>query len=73
MASSATRSANPGKHLLLVIAMWCYAAVLIGIAVIAEVVGLGGTPAQAVGLENILFIGLLLTLIATVFRGFARR
>ena len=53
--------------------MWCYAAVLIGIAVIAEVVGLGGTPAQAVGLENILFIGLLLTLIVTVFRGFAMR
>ncbi len=53
--------------------MWCYAAVLAGIAVIAEVAGLGGTPAQAVELENILFIGLLLTLIVTVFRGFAKR
>ena len=53
--------------------MWCYAAVLIGIAAVAEVVGLGGTPAQAVELENILFIGLLLTFVVTVFRGFARR
>ncbi len=53
--------------------MWCYAAVLIGIAVVAEVVGLGGTPAQAVELENILFIGLLLGFMVTVFRGFVRR
>ena len=53
--------------------MWCYAAVLIGIAVIAEIVGLGGTPAQAVGLENILFIVLLLTFVVTAFKRFVRR
>lgn len=53
--------------------MWCYAAVLIGIAGIAEVVGLGGAPAKAVEIENILFIVLLLAFVVTVFRGFVRR
>jgi uncharacterized membrane protein YtjA (UPF0391 family) len=52
--------------------MWCYAAAVIGIAVIAEVVGLGGTPAQAIEIENILFIVLLLTFIAMAVRRFAR-
>lgn len=53
--------------------MWSYAAVLIGIAVIAEVIGLGGTPAQAVEIENILFLVLLLTFVVMVFRRFVRR
>ena len=53
--------------------MWCCAAVLIGIAVVAEVVGLGGTPAQAVQLENILFIVLLLTFVVVAFKRFVRR
>ena len=53
--------------------MWCNAALLAGIAVIAEVAGLGGTHSQDVELENILIIGLQLTLIVTVFRGFAKR
>jgi uncharacterized membrane protein YtjA (UPF0391 family) len=52
--------------------MWCYAAALFGIAVIAEVVGLGGTPAQAVAIENILFIALLLTFVVTAFKRFVR-
>jgi uncharacterized membrane protein YtjA (UPF0391 family) len=50
-----------------------YAALLFGIAVIAEVVGLGGIPAQAVAAENILFIVLLLVLIGIVLRRFVRR
>jgi len=53
--------------------MWCYASVLIGIALIAEIIGLGGTPAQAVGIENILFMALLLTFIVTAIKGFVRR
>jgi uncharacterized membrane protein YtjA (UPF0391 family) len=53
--------------------MWCYAAALIGIAVIAEVAGLGGTPAKAVEIENILFIVLLLAFVVTAFRRFVRR
>ena len=53
--------------------MWCYAVVLIGIAVIAEVVGLGGTPAKVVAIENILFIVLLLTFIVTAVGRFVRR
>jgi len=53
--------------------MWCYAAVLIGIAVIAEVVGLGGTPAPAVGFANILFIVSLITFVATAVGRLVRR
>jgi uncharacterized membrane protein YtjA (UPF0391 family) len=50
-----------------------YAAALFGIAVIAEVLGLGGIPAQAVDTENILFIVLLLSFIGMVLRRFGRR
>lgn len=53
--------------------MWCYAVALFGIAVIAEALGLGGIPAKAVEIENILFIVLLLTLIVTAFKRFVRR
>lgn len=53
--------------------MWCYAAALIGIAVLAEIVGLGGTPAKTVEIENMLFIGLLLAFVVTAFKGFVRR
>jgi uncharacterized membrane protein YtjA (UPF0391 family) len=53
--------------------MWRYAAVLLGIAVIAEAVGLGGVPAPAVEIENVLFIVLLLVLIARMLGRFARR
>jgi len=53
--------------------MWCYGAALIGIAVIAEVVGLGGAPAKAVEVEDILFIALLLAFIVTADRRFVRR
>ena len=50
-----------------------YAAALFGIVVISEILGLGGIPAKAVEIENILFIVLLLTFIVTVFKGFVRR
>lgn len=53
--------------------MLYYAAALLGIVVIAEVVGLGGIPEKAVEIENIVFIVLLLTLIATAFKRFVRR
>jgi len=53
--------------------VWCYAAALFGLAIIAEVLGLGGIPAKAAEIENILFIVLLLTLIVTAFRTFVRR
>ena len=53
--------------------MWCYAAMLLGIAVIAEAVGLGGVPAPAVEIENVLFIVLLLVLIVRVLGRFVRR
>jgi uncharacterized membrane protein YtjA (UPF0391 family) len=52
--------------------MWCYAAALFGIVVIAEALGLGGIPAKEVEIENILFIVLLLTCIVTAFRRFIR-
>jgi uncharacterized membrane protein YtjA (UPF0391 family) len=50
--------------------MWCYAAVLLGIAAIAEIAGLGGVPGPSVGTENILFIVLLLAFIVTALRRF---
>jgi uncharacterized membrane protein YtjA (UPF0391 family) len=50
-----------------------YAAAFFSIAVIAEVLGLGGIPAKAVEIENILFIALLLTFIVTACRRFVRR
>lgn len=50
-----------------------YAAGLLGIAVLAEALGLGGVPAQAVELENMLFTLLLITLIVTVLRRFMQR
>ena len=50
-----------------------YAAALFCIAVTAEALGLGGIPAHALALENILFIVLLLTFIAVVCKKFARR
>jgi uncharacterized membrane protein YtjA (UPF0391 family) len=53
--------------------MWYYAAALFGIAVTAEALGLGGIPAQAVEVENILFILFLLTFIGMVLRRFGRR
>ena len=52
--------------------MWWYPAALIGIVVIAEVLGLGGIPAQSVVVENILFMVLLIALIATAFRKYHR-
>lgn len=53
--------------------MWYYAVALLGIAVLAEMLGLGGIPAPAVETENILFIVLLFTFIAMVVRRFGRR
>jgi uncharacterized membrane protein YtjA (UPF0391 family) len=53
--------------------MWFYAVTLFGIAVIAEVLGLGGTPAKAVAVENMLFIALFLTFIVTAFKSFLSR
>lgn len=50
-----------------------YAAVLFGIAVIAEILGLGGIPAKAVETENLLFIVLLLAFIVKVLGSFVRR
>ena len=53
--------------------MWCYAIAFFGVAVIAEVLGLGGIPAKAVEVENILFIVLFLTLIVLTFKRCVRR
>jgi uncharacterized membrane protein YtjA (UPF0391 family) len=50
-----------------------YAVALLGIAVIAEALGLGGIPALAVRTENILLIVLLVALIAKVLAKFVRR
>jgi uncharacterized membrane protein YtjA (UPF0391 family) len=49
-----------------------YAAGLFGIAVIAEVLGLGGIPAKALETENVLFIVLLLAFIGLLLRRFGR-
>jgi uncharacterized membrane protein YtjA (UPF0391 family) len=53
--------------------MWIYAVAIFGIALVAEAVGLGGVPAQAVEIENILFVVLLVILIATLLRRAAQR
>jgi len=53
--------------------MWYYAAAFFGIAIAAEVLGLGGIPARSVETENLLFILLLVTFIVTVLRRFAQR
>jgi uncharacterized membrane protein YtjA (UPF0391 family) len=53
--------------------MWIYAVAIVGIAIVAEVIGLGGVPAPAVEIENILFVVLLLTFIATLLRRAAQR
>ena len=50
-----------------------YAAALLGIAGIAEVLGLGGIPAAAVETENFLFVMLLLAFIAVAVRSFVKR
>jgi uncharacterized membrane protein YtjA (UPF0391 family) len=55
------------------IAMWIYAVAIFGIALVAEAVGLGGLPAQAVEIENILFVVLLITLIAALLRRAVKR
>ena len=52
--------------------MWSYATAFLSIAVTAEVLGLGGIPAQAVVYENILFVVLLLAFIAIAVRRFMR-
>jgi len=49
-----------------------YAAALFGIAVIAEVLGLGGIPAKAVENQNILFIVLLIAFVAVILKRSAR-
>jgi uncharacterized membrane protein YtjA (UPF0391 family) len=48
--------------------MWCYAAAIIPAVAIAEMLGLGGVPEQAVALENVLFIVLLLAFMVAAFR-----
>lgn len=53
--------------------MWIYAVAIFGIALVAEAVGLGGVPAQAVEIENILFVVLLIALIAALLRRAAQR
>jgi len=50
-----------------------YAVALLGIAVVAEALGLGGIPAPAVQAENTLLIVLLVVLIAVVLAKFVRR
>jgi uncharacterized membrane protein YtjA (UPF0391 family) len=45
-----------------------YAAVIFGIVVIAEVLGLGGIPAKALEIENILFVVLLLAFVGLLLR-----
>ena len=53
--------------------MWCYAAAIVAIAVIAEALGLGGVPAPAVEIENVLFIALILAFTAMALRKSVRR
>jgi uncharacterized membrane protein YtjA (UPF0391 family) len=53
--------------------VWYYAAAFFLLALIAEVLGLGGIPAGAVKIESILFAVLLVTLIATVLKKSGRR
>jgi uncharacterized membrane protein YtjA (UPF0391 family) len=53
--------------------VWNYATAFLSIAVTAEAVGLGGIPAQAVEIENIVFIVLLLAFIAVAVRKFMRK
>ena len=50
-----------------------YAAALLGIAVIAEALGLGGIPAPAIETANILLVVLLVILIARILAKFVRR
>jgi uncharacterized membrane protein YtjA (UPF0391 family) len=52
--------------------VWIYAAALCGIAITAEALGLGGVPEHGAGIENILFIVLLLTFVVMVCKKFAR-
>jgi len=53
--------------------MWYYAAAIFGFVVIAEDLGFGGIPGKVAEIDNILLIGLLITFIVTVFKGFVRR
>ena len=48
--------------------MWCYTAALFAMVVVAEVLGLGGIPAQAVEIENTLFTVLLAVFVVIAFR-----
>jgi len=53
--------------------MWCYAAALFAMVVIAEALGLGGIPAPSVAIENGLFIALLAALVVMAVRQITRR
>jgi hypothetical protein len=53
--------------------MWVYAVIVVGLAVVAELAGLGGIPAKAMDFENALFIVLLLAFAGAALRRFVRR
>lgn len=53
--------------------MWCYAAALLGLALTAQALGLGGIPANDMQFASLVFAFLLITFIAAVCKRFARR
>jgi uncharacterized membrane protein YtjA (UPF0391 family) len=50
-----------------------FSAVIFGIAIIAEALGLGGIPAKALEIENFLLVGLLLAFLGLLLRRNMRR
>ena len=52
--------------------MWCYAGALLGMALTAQALGLGGVPAHDMQIESLVFACLLIALIAVACKRFAR-
>jgi hypothetical protein len=65
--------AKHGRRIAEGLSTWPYAVVLAVTGAAAETLGLGGMPAKTLEIENILFIVLLLTFIATALIKFVKR
>ena len=52
--------------------MWCYAGALLGMALAAQALGLGGVPAYDMQIASLAFAFLLIIFIAVVCKRFAR-
>ena len=52
--------------------MWCYAIALLGMAVTAQAIGLGGIPTHDMQIASLVFAFLLISFIAVVCKRFAR-